>query len=187
MHARTFVSVVACLTLPMLAAAQDGQLQLPAFSQLQQKATGSVDVKIGRFGLWLASLFIDSSDPDEAQVKKTIAGLKSVRIRSYKFSSDLVYSQGELDTLRQQLSEPGWSPLVQVRDQKEDKDVDVYVSHDEHSAKGLAIIVAAPRELTILNIVGQVELNQIAALRRTFEPHKTEYAQTDAPRTDPPN
>jgi hypothetical protein len=36
--------------------------------------------------------------------------------------------------------------------------------------KGLVIIACEPREFTIVNIVGTIDLEQIAGLRRTFVP-----------------
>jgi hypothetical protein len=178
MHARTFCAAVTSLTLPILAAChEDGELLLPAFPQTQKQATQAVDLTIGSLALSLSSAFIDSNDEQGAALKKTLQGLKSVHIRSYAFSSDFVYPQAEIDELRRQLSQPGWSAVVQVHDRNKNENVDIYLAHDEHAARGVAIIATNPRELTIVNIVGAVELNQVSALRKMFSPHGKGDAQ----------
>jgi hypothetical protein len=73
-----------------------------------------------------------------------------------------------VDAVRSQLSGPGWSQLIKVRDQRKNEDVDIYIALDKQTVKGLAIIAANRREFTILNIVGAVALEQVAKLRETF-------------------
>jgi hypothetical protein len=171
MHARAFCSAVACLTLPLLAAChEEGEVLLPAFPQTQQHATQAVDLTIGSLALSLTSAFIDDSNEQGAALKKTVQGLKFVRVRSYEFGSDFVYPQAEIDEVRRQLSQPGWTPVVQVHDRNKNENVDIYLAHDEHAARGVAIIATNPRELTIVNIVGAVQLNQVGALRKMFSP-----------------
>jgi hypothetical protein len=178
MHVRTFVFVFAYLILPVVAAAQDGRLWLPLSSELRQKAAQSVDFTLGPFGLRLTSALLDDHDQDCVRLKKTLRGLKYVRIRDYQFSSsDWAYPSEQVDQLRRQLSEPDWSPLLQVHDRSKHQDMGIYISRDEHSARGVAIIASNPRELTIINIVGAVELNQIGALRDMFSLAARDYAQ----------
>lgn len=162
------------LALPLLAAAQGPQLELPSFDNLQQKAISSVNLSIGSFMLSLAGNLVDDRDKEAAELKKTLLGLKSVQVRSFQFNSDNVYSQSEVEAVRSQLSGPGWNRLVQVRDRNKNEAVDVYLAMDNHTVTGVAIIVSDPRKFTILNVVGSVDLDQIAKLRRTFEPKDTQ-------------
>ena len=160
------------LMLPLLASAQGAQLRLPSFDNLQQKAISSVNVSIGSFMLGLVGNLVDDQDKEAAELKKTLLGLKSVQVRSFQFNSDNVYSQSDVEAVRSQLSGPGWNRLVQVRDRNKKEDVDVYLAMDmdKHTVTGVAIIVSDPRKFTILNLVGSVDLDQIAKLRQTFEP-----------------
>jgi len=59
---------------------------------------------------------------------------------------------------------------VQSRSAAGNKNVDIYLAMDNHAVRGAAIIACEPREFTILNIVGQVNLDQVAALRSAFTP-----------------
>lgn len=177
------LAVGVCLTLPLLAAAQGPELRLPSFPDLKAHATESVDITLGWMPLHLIGWFMkDAEDPDAAQVRETIKGLKSVQIRSYQFNADYAYPQADVDQLRAQLSAPGWSPLVQVRkrgDQqgKDRENVDIYVALEDKKVKGLVIIACEPREFTIVHIVGTIDLEQIASLRRTFVPPEKRPAQ----------
>jgi len=159
---------LACLTLPILASAQGPELTLPSFESLRQRATESVDLSLGALPLHLAAWLMDDHDPDSAEVKKTLKGVKSLQIRSYKFDSDVAYPQAEIDALRSQLARPGWTRLVQVRKHDDKENVDIYVALEDHTIKGIAILACEPREFTILNVVGSVDLDQVARLRKTF-------------------
>ncbi|HYL72320.1 MAG TPA: hypothetical protein VEY89_13555, partial [Candidatus Dormibacteraeota bacterium] len=130
-HARLLAAAAACLTLPLLASARDPQLRLPSFPDLREHATESVDLTLGWMPLHLMGWLMNDGDPDSAQVKETLKGLKSVQIRSFQFSADYAYPQADIDRLRAQLSAPEWSPLVQVRrrgdrDGQEKENVDIY-------------------------------------------------------------
>ena len=162
------------LALPLLAAAHGPELELPSFDHLQQKAISSVNISIGSFMLGLAGNLVDDHDKEAAELKKTLLGLKSVQVRSFQFNSDNVYSQSDVESVRSQLSGPGWNRLVQVRDRNKNEAVDVYLAMDNHTVTGVAIIVSDPRKFTILNVVGSVDLDQIAKLRQTFEPKDTQ-------------
>ena len=171
--ARLLAVAAVCLTLPLLATAQVPQLKLPSFPDLKQQATESVDLQLGWLPLHFVGWLMNDGDPDSAEVRKTLQGLKSVQIRSFEFSTDYAYPQAEIDQLRAQLSSPGWSPLVQVRkrgDQagRNKENVDIYVALEDRKVKGLVIIACEPREFTVVSIVGSIDLEQIAALQRTF-------------------
>jgi len=94
--------------------------------------------------------------------------VKSLQIRSFKFDSDVTYPQAEIDAIRSQLSRPGWTRLVQVRKRGDRDNVDIYIALDDHTIKGITILACEPREFTVVSIVGSIDLEQIAALQRTF-------------------
>lgn len=165
---RLLTSACIALIAPLIASAQTAELKIPAFDDLQPKAVESVNVTIDSLILGLMSHFVDDSAPDNAQLKKTLVGLKSVQVRSFRFNSDFAYSKADIDSVRSQLTAPGWSRLVQVRDTNKKEDVDVYLAMDKHIITGVAIITSDPRRFTILNVVGKVDVEQIAQLQKTF-------------------
>jgi hypothetical protein len=158
-----------CLAFPLLAAAEAPQLDLPSFSHLQHQATEVVDITLGSWPLSIASKLMQADDPESAQMKKVISGLKSITVRSYQFDSDFVYSKADVDKVRKQLARPGWTQLAQVRDRRKSEEVDVYVALDREHATGFAIIASEPRKFTILNIVGSLDLDQVVQLRHHLD------------------
>jgi Domain of unknown function (DUF4252) len=166
MPLRPLAATLFCVVVPMLAVAQNLQLNLPSFAGLQQKATESVDITIGSFALGIMGRLMDDDDQDSAEMKKLIGGLKSVQVRNYQFASDFAYSTEDIDSVRSQLSGPAWTQLMQVHDQKKHEDVGIYVAMDDHKVAGLAVLAIEPREFTIVNIVGAVDVKKIVALQK---------------------
>jgi hypothetical protein len=51
------------------------------------------------------------------------------------------------------------------------QDVEVYVALTEDQAKGFAVVASEPRKFTILNIVGSIDLDQLAKLQHHVDLH----------------
>jgi hypothetical protein len=156
-------AVAASVAASVALAAPPAMLQLPDFDALAARATESVTISLDPALLGLAAGFLDSSNPDDAATKELISGLKGIYVRSYTFGEDFAYPAAQVDLVRKQLAAPGWQRLVQVNSSKEHTHVEIYVSLDRGVAGGLAIIASEPREFTIVNIVGSIDL---AKLRR---------------------
>jgi hypothetical protein len=167
--------LAAGLVSPFQAAAAEhpGRLDLPSFSHLQSKATEVVDVTLGAWPLALASKFMEADDAESVEVKKLISGIKSIVVRSYEFDSDFAYSKEDVAAVRAQLAAPAWTQLAQVRKRGKDQevDLDVYIALDADQAKGFAIVASEPRKFTILNIVGTINLDQVAKLQHHMDLH----------------
>jgi len=174
MRVHILVLAVATLAFPSLSSAAEppGQLDLPSFSHLQSKATEVVDVTLGTWPLALASKLMEADDPESVEMKKVISGIKSIAIRSYEFDSDYVYSKEDVDAVRSQLTSSAWTRLAQVRKRNQVQEVDVYAALDDDRITGFAIIASEPRKFTILNIVGTIDLDQLARLEHHIDlPH----------------
>jgi hypothetical protein len=156
------------MLLPLLACAQGSQLDIPAFTGLKSKAVQSVDITIGPVLLKLAEMVEPPPGQDRVELKRILAGLRSVRVRSYRFNADFAYSKSDLDGVRTQLAAPGWTQMVHTQDRDRNEDVDVYVALDDHVMKGLAVVSSDPREFTIVDIVGSIDLQDLAKLEQHF-------------------
>jgi len=150
------------------AAPGKGQLFLPEFTALTGKATESVNVTLGPDVLGMACRFLSSDDPDAAAAKKLCTSLTGIYVRNYKFETDYAYPKSDIDGVRRQLANPGWSRMVETHNKKENTDVDVFVLIEGGKSRGLAIIASEPREFTIVNIVGNIELDQLHDLEGRF-------------------
>lgn len=150
-----------------------GQLRLPEFAALAAKASESVAVSLDPQLLSLACRFLNSADPKQAdpqtaEALKLCKSLTGIYVRAYTFDSDYAYPKVDIDGVRRQLSGPGWSRLVEARSRKEQTDVDVYVLIDGGKARSLAIIASEPREFAIVNILGNIDLEQLHNLEGKF-------------------
>jgi hypothetical protein len=158
-------------------AAGDSQLKLPDFAGLADKASESVSITLDSALLGMATRFLDTVKPEDAAAKAAIAGLKGIYVRSFTFEEDFAYPKGEVDMVRKQLSAPGWQQLVQVRSRKEHSNVDIYLCVTQNQATGLAIIASEPREFTIVNIVGAIDMQKLHQLEGQFGIPKLELEE----------
>jgi hypothetical protein len=165
MKSRLSLIALACL-LPLLGEAQDASLKLPDFGPLAAKATESVNISLNPWLLRIAGAMLDDKDADDAATKKVLSGIKSIEIRSYQFATDFAYSEADIQTVRQQLSAPGWSQVMQVHDRKKSENVDMYILLDKNRTNGFALIASEPREFTIINIVGSIAIEDLPRLER---------------------
>jgi uncharacterized protein DUF4252 len=158
-------SLLLVLMLPGLAvAAPNARLVLPDFSALSKKASESVTITLDPNLLGMAARFLDSKDPDEAQTIEVIKGLTGIYIRSFTFDTDEAYRASDIEAIRTQLSAPGWNRLVETRSRKTHANVDIYIMLDKNQAVGLAVIASEPRQFTIVNIVGAIDLDKLHKL-----------------------
>src|SRR5258708_29823753 len=165
MKMRRVMIALACLLIPALGAAQDAKLKLPEFRSLAGKATESVTISLSPWLLHMAGSFIDDKDEDSVATKRLLAGIKSIDVRSYQFATDNAYSTADVDAVRSQLAGPGWSQIMQVHHREKSQDVDMYVLIENNVTKGFALIASEPREFTIINIVGSLNIEDLPKLQ----------------------
>jgi len=165
---RLLLMLVLSLAGSAAARAADARLMLPEFHTLEAKASESVSVTLDSSLLAMAARFLDPNKPEDAAARQIIAGLTGIYVRSFTFDSDFAYPKEDVASVRKQLSAPGWRQLVQVRSRKDHNDVDVYVRVDGDKTNGLAIIASEPREFTIVNIVGAIDLEKLHELEGHF-------------------
>lgn len=145
------------------------ELKLPAsFDKLSERASNVVDVNLDGPLLSLAARFLSDKDPDEAKVRKLVSGLKSVMVKSFEFDRRGEYDDKDLDDLRAQLKGPGWSRIVGVRSKRDGENAEVFLKYDGTQVNGIAIIAADPKELTIVNVIGNINPDEIRDLSGHF-------------------
>jgi len=160
------------------AASVEPKLLLPDFDALAEKASESVTITLDSTLLGMAAKFLDPNNPEDSAAKEVLSGLQGIYVKSYTFDEDFAYPKTDVERVRKQLSAPGWSRLVEVRSRKEQANVDIYISVAGNKALGLAIIATEPREFTIVNIVGSVDLDKLHKLEGKFGVPKLEIEKT---------
>ena len=133
---------------------------------LAARAAEKVELSLDSNLLQIAARILSSKESDEAAVKKMIAGLQGVYIRSFDFKNEGEYTKGDVDQIRSQLKAPEWARAINVTDEGET--VEVWVRTEQGKMSGLAILATEPRSLTVVNIVGTVDLSTLSDLGGRF-------------------
>jgi len=137
-------------------------------SHLTAKAKDTFEVSLNTSMLHFAAKFLDGKDPDEAKVKRLIVGIDGIYIQNFEFKSDGAYSAADLDKVRAQLRAPEWSRMVGIQSNGNSERIEVWVRSEKGRVSGVAILASEPRQLTVANLVGNVDLESLADLGGHF-------------------
>jgi len=151
----------------LVANAQDSRIQTASLDHLAAKASESVDVNVDERLMKMAAKVFSDQDADERKIKKLVEGLKGIYVRSFEFDASGQYTDADLESIRTQLRGPGWTRMVNVTSKKDGK-LEVYLLFHGDMVNGLAVLHSDEKELTIVNIVGPVDLDKLAQLEGQF-------------------
>jgi hypothetical protein len=168
------LAVTASLT--SLAYGQDATLPTPSPIEktLAARATHTTEVTLDKTMLAFASKFMDGKnddgkdDPDDKAVKQMIQNLRGVYVRDYEFDKDHAYSAEELEGLRKYFESSDWSPMVKDRTKGKSEGTDIYVKLVNNQMQGLFILDAEPKELSLVMILGPIDIDKLSELGGNF-------------------
>src|SRR5579859_4256115 len=153
---------------------QDAKLQLGNLDKLSEKAARVTDVTLDGSLLQFAVNLIEKVDSEDKkdvdQLQSIIKNLKGIYIKSFEFDEASQYSKGDIDAIRSQLSSPRWSKIVQSMEKRRNEYDEIYVLKNGDRIGGVVILVAEARELTVVNLVGDVPMDKIASLEQHLAP-----------------
>src|SRR5215471_8184386 len=157
---------------------QDAKLQLSNLDKLSDKAARVTDVTLDgsllQFAVNMIGKIDDEDDADVAQLKKIVKGLKGIYIKSFEFDEASQYSKADVEAVRSQLTSPRWNKIVQSVDKRHNEHDEIYLLKNGEQVGGIVILVAEAKELTVVNIVGSVPMDQIDSLERHLTPGQKE-------------
>ena len=148
-------------------AQQDSRLQLSSLDHLAAKASQSVDVNIDERLIRIALKVFSDDDAEERKIKEVVNKIKGIYVKTFEFENDGQYTSADMETIRTQLRGPGWTRLVNVTSKKEGN-LEVYLLMNGEQVGGLAVVSSEVRELTVVNIVGPIDLEKLAKLEGQF-------------------
>jgi hypothetical protein len=168
---RTSMKLVSLAVFSILAAAagavaQDPRIHTNQLDALAAKASQTVDVNLDERLMQLGPKFLSDKD-DEVKIKQLINGLKGIYVKSFEFETEGQYSEADLEGIRSQLRNPAWNKIVNVSSKKEGS-VEVYLMQIGNQITGLAVLATDPKEVTVVNIVGPVDLEKLSDLEGNF-------------------
>src|SRR5215467_16162554 len=149
--------------------AQNARLQIDHLDKLFPKAVETVDVRVDGSLLLMASKFLRSDKADEAAVKEIVKSLKGVYVKGVEFDKEGEYAESDVESVRQQLAAPGWDRIVGVRSKREGENVEVFMMiNNDAVIEGIGVLVADPKQIMVVNVVGRVDPEKINNLRGQF-------------------
>ena len=159
------------LTLGALAATAAAQTQTPPLplppaveKELAARASDVTEVTLGKNMLTFAAQFMKGKDEDEDATRQLIEGLDGIYVREYEFDKEDQYSPDQIESLRKYFETSEWSPIIHVRERKSGESTDVLVKMVNGENKGMFILDAEPKELTIVLILGPINVDQLSRL-----------------------
>jgi len=148
------------------ALAQNPRLQTSQLDALMAKASQTVDVNIDERLIQLTIKFL-GKDPDEVKLKDVVSGLKGIYVKSFEFEKEGEYSVADLESIRSQLRNAAWNRIVNINSKK-DGSVEVYLMSNASQISGLAVLASDAKEITVVNIIGNVNLDKLSQLEGQF-------------------
>jgi hypothetical protein len=155
--------ILVIITCGAVATAQDSRIQMGTLDHLAAKATQTVDVNIDERMIRITAKIFNAQDPEEKRVKEVITGLKGIYVKRFEFESAGQYVGADIEAIRAQLRGPGWTRLMNFTSRK-DGSVEVYLMMPGEQITGLAVLHTDVTELTVVNIVGPVDLEKLSKL-----------------------
>jgi len=149
--------------------AQNARLQIDHLDKLFPKAVETIDVRIDGSLLLMASKFLRSDKADEAAVKEIVQALKGVYVKGVEFDKEGEYSDADVESVRQQLSAPGWERIVGVRSKRDGENVEVFLMiNNDAVIEGIGVLISDPKQVMVVNVVGPLDPEKINNLRGHF-------------------
>ena len=144
------------------------RLQLESLDHLASKASHTLVINIDERVLKLGAPFLKSTDPNEAKIKELLDGIKGIYVKTFMFENEGEFSESDVAPIRSQLNSPDWLKIVEARSRKEGENVDVFIKTDNTKIEGIAVIAFNTKELTVINIVGSVDMDKLRQLEGQF-------------------
>jgi Domain of unknown function (DUF4252) len=143
----------------------------PIERDLASRATHVTEVTLDKTMLAFASKFMTSDkddDKDDKDLKQMIQNLRGVYVREYEFDKDHSYTAAELEGLRKYFESSDWSPMVHERTKGLAEGTDVYVKLVNGQMQGLFVLDAEPKDLSLVLILGPIDIDKIGKLGGAF-------------------
>jgi hypothetical protein len=157
-----------CLLAWVLPVAAQQPFDFKLLDKLGAKAKTATNITLEGDSLKLAqNLLGNDGDKDAAALKSLVASLKGVYVRSWEFAKEGMYTPADLEPFRAYVRAPGWSKIVDVKEEKETSEVFIRPGADNKLA-GVAVIAAEPLEVTVVYIDGSISMEDIGKLSGTL-------------------
>jgi Domain of unknown function (DUF4252) len=170
--------IVASLAVPCWG--QTGpQIDMKNLQALESKAEQVVSVNLEGQSLDEGSKILAIRNGVNKSIKELVKGLKGVYLRRFWFGGKKSYEDADVEPIRKELQRPGWSPMIDVKNRNKSEAVAVYSYTENNRLTGVAVFSADDKEVTVVNIVGPVDLEALSELGKQMGLPAMHLATTD--------
>ncbi|MGA8041414.1 MAG: DUF4252 domain-containing protein [Terracidiphilus sp.] len=160
----TLILTLAAAASPALAQSFPEVLPPALEKQLAARASNVTEVTMDKNMLGTASQFLNGKGADDAKTRQLIQDLDGVYVREYEFDKPGQYSPADIEQIRQHFQTDEWKPMVHVRESKSGEMTDVLVKQVNGQNRGMFVLDAEPKELSIVLILGPIRMDQLGQL-----------------------
>jgi hypothetical protein len=159
--------VALTLLSPVAASAQDGRVQLDILDKLAARASEKQEVTMDSAMISSIGQGFVGRGPQGDAARQVLSKLRGIYVRNFEFDDPKAYSMDDINTMRRQLTTPGWTKIVSNEEKGKNGDwelQEVYFFQPGGKTNGIFIINAEPGELSVVNIVGPIDFAELGAL-----------------------
>jgi hypothetical protein len=140
------------------------QIDMKNLQGLESKAEQVVSVNLEGKSLDEGSKLLSIRNGLNKSVKELVKGLKGVYLRRFWFGGKKSYEEADVEPIRKELQRPGWAPMIDVKNHNKSEAVTVYSYTENDRLTGVTVFSADDKEVTVVNIVGPVDLEALSEL-----------------------
>src|ERR1041385_4741571 len=156
------------VTAHVVTTAQTAKLQLDQLDVLTNRASDTFEVKLDEHLMQTTAKLFLGKDNEDAEIREILKNIKGIYVKSFTFDKENEYTPSEVDSVVSQLKVGGWNKIVGVTSKKNGDNVDVYLLTLGDQIAGLAVVSIEPKEFTVVNIVGPINLEKLTQLEGSF-------------------
>ncbi len=148
------LAVLALITISAAAFAQTTQDWVPrGIESLGQNASSRTEFTLDHSMLVLASKL----DQDDDDLRRVIAGVDGVSVRSYRFPRPGMYDSEALNSVRQQFHTAGWKHMVSTHDKDGGSGAtDLWVHFENKTIRNVAVLLTGEKQLNLIAVSGSI-------------------------------
>lgn len=185
-----FTTLALCALSAVNAYGQEGKVNISNLNHLTDKAVEIVDVTLDDTLIKMAARFIPGKTPDELKIKELLHSIQGVYVKRFAFENEGEFGDSDVSPIRSQLQNPAWSKIITYINKKKDgnkMNVEVFLMTQGSIIKGLSVLATESKALTVVNLVGPIDLDKLAQLEGRFGIPDIGLRQATGQPTTPPD
>ena len=102
-------------------------------------------------------VLVSKLDQDDEDLRRVIAGVDGVSVRSYSFPKPGMYDSGILTSVRQQYHSAGWRHMVNTHNKDGSSGAtDLWIRYENNTVRNVAVLFAGQNHLNFIAVSGSI-------------------------------